>query len=355
MKEKNICGIQQIGIGVSDVYEAWRWYKDFFGVDIRMFEEAAVAEHMLPYTGGKPRARHAVLALNMQGGGGFEIWQYKERTPEAPKFPVQLGDLGLFAAKIKTRNVKKVYDDFVTKGVDVLGSPMKDPKGDESFFLKDPFGNTFQIVHSNNWFLKNKCLTGAVYGAVIGVTDTEKSIAFYRDILGYDITVYDATDVFSDFSQVQGGKNKIRRVLLQHSKPRTGAFSPVFGASEIELVQVTDRKPEKIFNERLWGDLGFIHICFDIQGMKLLREECKVKGYPFTVDAGDTFDMGEAAGAFSYTEDPDGTLIEFVETHKIPIMKKLGWFLNLRDRNPEKPLPRWLLKAISFNRVKSIG
>jgi len=34
--------------------------------------------------------------------------------------------------------------------------------------------------------------------------------------------------------------------------------------------------------------------------------------------------MGEASGHFAYVEDPDGTLIEFVETHKIPIIKKLG-------------------------------
>ena len=46
------------------------------------------------------------------------------------------------------------------------------------------------------------------------------------------------------------------------------------------------------------------------------------KDSPFTVDVDHSFDMGEAAGSFSYTEDPDGALIEFVETHKIPILKK---------------------------------
>lgn len=355
MRDKNISGIQQIGIGVSDVYEAWRWYKEYFGVDIRMFEEEAVAEYMLPYTGGKPRARHAVLALNMQGGGGFEIWQYKERSPLAPKSEIQVGDYGIFAAKIKTRNVKYVYNNFKSRGIEVLGGLITDPKGDESFYLKDPFGNIFQVVHSTNWFLKNKDLTGAIHGAIIGVSDIEKSILFYKDILGYDKVIYDKSAVFEDFNALQGGKHHVRRVLLHHGKSRTGAFSPLFGSSEIELVQVMDRKAQKIFHERFWGDLGFIHLCFDIQGMKLLREECKSKGFPFTVDAGDTFDMGEAAGAFSYTEDPDGTLIEFVETHKIPILKKFGWYLNLRDRNPQKSLPRWLLKAISFNRVKKIG
>src|SRR5512147_136755 len=99
MKEINISGIQQIGVGVARMHEAWGWYKKYFGMDIRVFEEAAPAELMLPYTGGQPRTRHAALSVNLQGGGGFEIWQYTSRTPEPPKFEIQLGDLGIFSAK----------------------------------------------------------------------------------------------------------------------------------------------------------------------------------------------------------------------------------------------------------------
>ncbi len=355
MKEKVISGIQQIGIGVADLYEAWRWYKEYFGVDIRVFEDDAVAELMLRYTGGKPRARHAVLAMNMQGGGGFEIWQYKDRTPEAPKAEPQIGDLGIFAVKIKTRNVATVYQYFKSKGLDIIGKLQENPAGEAHFFVKDSFGNIFQIVRSGSWFLKNKSLTGAAYGAVIGVSDIEKSTVFYGQILGYDKVIYDITSSSEDLKELPGGTHKLRRVLLNHSKPRVGAFSPIFGSSEIELVQVLDRPQQKIFEGRYWGDLGYIHICFDIRGMDLLRKECEKKGFPFTVDTGSSFDMGEASGAFAYTEDPDGTLIEFVETHKIPVLKKLGWYLNLRNRDPEKSLPRWLLKAISFNRVKKIG
>jgi hypothetical protein len=62
--------------------------------------------------------------------------------------------------------------------------------------------------------------------------------------------------------------------------------------------------------------------------------------------------MGEAAGHFSYIEDPDGTLIEFVETHKVPILKKIGWYLNLRKRNPKKHLPDFIVKMLGFGKVK---
>ena len=162
----------------------------------------------------------------------------------------------------------------------------------------------------------------------------------------------------SSKSSLPGGDSRLRRVLLTHSKPREGGFSPLLGDSRIELVEVKDRIPQKIYKDRFWGDPGFMHLCFDIQGMSALKEECMQKGFEFTVDShvkhneSNSFDMGEAAGHFSYIEDPDGTLIEFVETHKVPIIKKLGWYINLRKRNPHKPLPNWLIKALSYNRVK---
>ena len=59
MNDIIISGIQQVGVGVKDVYDAWRWYKKYFGFDVRVFEEAAPANYMLPYTGGEPQERHA--------------------------------------------------------------------------------------------------------------------------------------------------------------------------------------------------------------------------------------------------------------------------------------------------------
>ena len=155
MKEKIISGIQQIGIGVPKIYEAWGWYKKYFGVDVRIFEEAAAAELMLPYTGGKPRNRHAALAINLQGGGGFEIWQYTDRIPEAPEFEIQIGDLGIYAAKIKSQNIKVTYEYFKSEGLEIVGD-LNEGHEKESFFVCDPYKNLFQIVPSNNWFRNDK-------------------------------------------------------------------------------------------------------------------------------------------------------------------------------------------------------
>ncbi len=346
---KIISGIQQLGIGVSDTYVARDWYKKHLGYDVVIFDEAAEANLMLQYTDGKPQSRHAILAYNMKGGGGFEVWQYTNRTPIAPSFEIQPGDLGIFACKIKSPNVKKAYSELKGSGVNVISKIGNSPEGKPHFFIKDPYNNIFEIEEKNDWLLNQDKVTGGNSGVIIGVSDMEKSIKFYSSILGYKTVVYDVENTFDDLLGVPGYKEKYRRVLLKH-ETRSGAFSPLLGTSTIELFQAMDRKPRKIYENRLWGDLGYIHLCFDIIGMDYLKDECEKAGHPFTVDSANSFDMGEAAGHFSYVEDPDGTLIEFVETHKIPIIKPIGWYLNLKRRGQEKPLSKMFFKLLNATR-----
>ena len=100
--EKIICGIQQMGIGVPNVEEIWKWYRKFFGMNVKVFEEAADAPLMTMYTGNVVQSRTATLALSMEGGGGFEIWQYTSRNTEKSKFEIQAGDFGLYMCRIKS-------------------------------------------------------------------------------------------------------------------------------------------------------------------------------------------------------------------------------------------------------------
>lgn len=350
--KKVISGIQQIGIGNRGVHPLWKWYRQNFGMDIGIFEEAAPAPLMTIYTGGEVQSRNAALAVNMQGGGGFEIWQFTSREAQPPTFETRLGDLGLYIAKMKSRDVKKAYESFKAKGLDLIGEFNNDPAGRPHFYVKDPNGNIFEVVEGDSWFGNNEHLTGGAFGMVIGVSDMEKSLKLYRDILEHDKVIYDETGTFDDLKALKGGEGRFRRVLLQNSKKRQGAFGPLLGNSQIELIQDLDNKGRKIFENRFWGDLGYIHLCFDVRNIAALEKECEAAGFPFTVDSNNSFDMGKAAGRFSYIEDPDGAWIEFVETHKVPVMEKWNWYLNIKNRAPEKPLPRWMLAALKFNKVK---
>ena len=336
-----ISGIQQIGVGVVNFKEAWKWYIEMFGMDVRALEDDTVAERMLPYTGGKPQKRHACIALNLQGGGGFEIWQYSERKPVPSSSPVEAGDLGVFAAKIKTRDAVSFRNQL--------------PDGTQCFFIRDPWGNWFQAVEDKSIFIEDHKLNGGIVGAMIGSTDIDRVIPLYRDVLGYDTVVYDRTGEFEDLKSLPGGNGKFRRVLLSYKEARKGALADLYGKSSIELVQAYDREPKRLFEGRYWGDPGFIQICFDVTNMRALEKACVKAGYPFTVDScpnDEHFDMGEASGHFTYVEDPDGTLIELVEAHKITVLKHPHIYINMLTRPREKKFPKLFVRMMGLFRVK---
>ncbi len=344
-----ISGIQQIGVGTTDFRKSWNWYIEMFGANIRILEDDTVAERMLPYTGGKPWKRHACIAMNLQGGGGFEIWQYSNRKPEPCPFTISVGDLGIFAAKINCRDVEAFHKELSSKWSNCTEVETL-PDNSPCFYIKDLFGNIFQIVENKNIFIEQHRLTGGMAGAVIGVTDIDKSIKFYKEVLGYTILKCDTTGIFSKHNFMPGADKRCRRVILAAPK-RKGAFAGIFGDSTIELVQALETVPRKIYEGRYWGDPGFIQICFDVTGMDNLKKFCAEKGHPFTVDScpnGEVFDMGDASGRFAYIEDPDGTLVELVETGKIPIVKKLGIGIDMSKRDPEKPLPKFLFRLMGL-------
>lgn len=343
---KIIYGIQQVGVGVKDANEAFRWYAKYLGADLMVFDDHNVAEDMAPYMGGQGRAKHAILAMNHNGGGGYEIWQFSEREPQPAAFDILLGDTGVNFMTVKSHNVQQAYQKLTGSGATLLTEPNAGQDGKAAFFFTDPYGNLIQVKHADNWFSKKNGPFGAVYGVGIGVSDIDTALPFYSGVLGYSKIAYD----YVDESQPDAGR--LRRVLLRMEQYPTGGFSPLLGESELELIQALDRQPRKIFENRYWGDLGYIHVCFDTRNIQDLIEECAAAGFPFTVQSDPNFEMGDTNGAWGYLEDADGSLVEFVEAHKVPLVKALNWSIKLKGRDPHKPLPNWLLKAMATKRVK---
>jgi dehydrogenase/reductase SDR family protein 7B len=107
-----ISGIQQVGIGIPDAGQYFTWFRRTFGFDVKIFDDEAQATLMTRYTGGEVHARRAILAMNMNGGGGAEIWQFTSRPTNYPTTPVHFGDYGINAVKIKCNNVEQAYSEL---------------------------------------------------------------------------------------------------------------------------------------------------------------------------------------------------------------------------------------------------
>jgi catechol 2,3-dioxygenase-like lactoylglutathione lyase family enzyme len=357
--EPVISGIRQVGIGVSDVYRSWEWYRRVLGFDVLISTDTGAADLTARSADGTPQRRGTVLALNLQGGGGLEFWQDVTRLPQPPAFRVLAGDLGIFMLRIKTADIEKATLHLKTRRADFLSGVENMPDSRKAVHISDPYGNLIRIEEHPRVFMKTRVTSGGVVGVSVGVSDMDQSVRFYGALLGYDTVVYDKTGEFADMSTLPGGDGMFRRVLLAHQKSRQGVFSRLLGASTVELVQALDRIPNKIFENRVPGDLGYLQLCFELRGMAALKAICVDMGRPFTVESGaDQLDpsseigMGRSSGSFFCIEDPDGALIGFAETHRLAIIRRLGLYLNLLGRDPEKPLPNLLLKTLRWHREK---
>lgn len=356
MKEassKRINGLQHIGLAVQDMDRSLQWCRKFIGLDIPFFDSVAGAPLMKVYTHGEVITKRASMIMNLRGGAAMEIIRPTSFEPSVPDFQVRVGDIGIFLARIKCPDVSVAHAECARIGAAQPSSIVPDPSGNDSFYITDPDGHYFQFVPGSRWFTRGSHFSGGLSGCAVGVSDIERSFGLYRNLLGYDEVVYDKTGVFPDWKGLPGGEERYRRVLLTQSKPPGGGFARVTGQTTIELVQALDRTPRRIFSGRMWGDTGFVHIGFDVRGMKALEKDLSEAGFPFRCDSENVLAMGHTKVHCTYIDDPDGILIELIEVYKVPIIEKWGIFLNVARRNPDRPLPNLMLKALKFSRIRN--
>ena len=290
-----ITGIQQVGIGVTNADEAKYFYRDLFGMKAKIFDDKSPASLMTAYTGNEIHNRHAILTMNLSCGGGFEIWQFTSRKPSLQP-DVQIGDIGIFAAKLRTSDINAAHQIYSNNSL-VIASPILVTVADGKYFwVQDNLGNHFQIVECPEKYLNNKFVCGGVCGAVIGVSDMETAIKFYSTVFGIKNRIFET--VCSEI--VFGKKVLVKKVLIQKNRNPSGAFTNLLGDIQIELVQAINSTPAKIFENRYWGDCGFIHLCFDVLDMEMLKSRAAENGHSFTVDSHGSYTMENAAGRFCY-------------------------------------------------------
>ena len=122
---KIIHGIQQVGIGVKNADESVLWYAKFLGADIKIFDDDSEAKEMAPFMGGVSHQKRAVMLINLEGGSGYEVWQYTDKDPVKAKEVIRIGDFGINVVFIKSRDIMESYKQLQSKGVTIISNILK--------------------------------------------------------------------------------------------------------------------------------------------------------------------------------------------------------------------------------------
>lgn len=145
-----------------------------------------------------------------------------------------------------------------------------------------------------------------IHHAAVTVSSMEKSLEFYRDLLGLRL-VDDETMSGSDISNMVAIPNaRLRAVMLGLNE----------NTPYVELIEYLHPRSWRSQRERLASDIGNSHFCFLVDSIHSEYERLSKAGVEFTAPPfmaeGGRFD-GEWA---AYCYDPDGFIVELWSHNK---------------------------------------
>lgn len=138
-----------------------------------------------------------------------------------------------------------------------------------------------------------------IHHTAVSTGDLERSLAFYRDLLGFEV-IFDATwpKGSEAMDKITGLKDSSARVAMLRT---TNAM--------IELFEYASPPPEQGDPNRPVCDHGITHICLDVTDLDAEYERLKAAGMTFHCPPQD---FG-AVVRTTYGRDPDGNVIELQE------------------------------------------
>ena len=139
-----------------------------------------------------------------------------------------------------------------------------------------------------------------IHHTAISCIDIERSVAFYRDLLGFELVME------HDWPEGQADTNRT------HALPETASRVAILrcGNAMLELFQYRTPEPRPVDPERRLIDHGIIHFCIDVTDIDGEYERLKAGGMNFHCEP---VDYGTCR--CTYGRDPDGNVIELIEVH----------------------------------------
>lgn len=137
-----------------------------------------------------------------------------------------------------------------------------------------------------------------IHHTAISSVDLERSLGFYRDLLGFEPVM--------DFSWPEGTDNMNRTHQLDETAGRVVLLRA--GNAMLELFEYATPRPRPRDESRRMCDHGIIHLCLDVDDVEAEYQRLSAAGMRFHCPP---VDYGTVK--LTYGRDPDGNVIELQE------------------------------------------
>jgi lactoylglutathione lyase len=142
---------------------------------------------------------------------------------------------------------------------------------------------------------------GPVYHTGFTVSDIERSVAFYRDVLGLRL-VRRQTGTAPYLARVTGFAGVRLEIAL---------FQPAAGGSMLELLQYVSHPAAP--TDRATNRPGNGHLCFKVNDIRAACAELRQRGVTLVSEPTEITAGAHAGGRAVYLRDPDGFTVELYQ------------------------------------------
>ena len=306
LSAQSVSGVQNFIHSVENLDEAVTFYKTVFGLELSAPLAPPNGNPMVLNLVNAKGAKFRAAIFKIPGAAfGLELTEFtgiarKEGEPNH-------WDPGAADLALRVRDVDAAFNALKKAGAQIIsrhGQPVKigPPTGNiRSVFARDPDGYILEVIQAEP--IPADAPAGLVVGANMGLTvgDTEKTLAFYRDLLGFDIKAG------ANFM----GNPAILEMVGAHAgevKQSAGVVPGTNAKIEFYEFKGVERKP---FRLRI-PDPGSVAISLQVNDVDGMVKKLKAAGVTIITTGGAAIQMGPMSKNV-FVEDPNGVAVELFQ------------------------------------------
>ena len=145
-------------------------------------------------------------------------------------------------------------------------------------------------------------MINGIHHVAISTPDLDRLLAFYKDVLGFEIVYETSWEKREIIDQIVGLKDSAARSVMLRAHN-----------THLELFEYSAPEPKRGDPNRPVCDHGYTHLCFDVVDIDAEYQRLLNAGIRFHTPPPRSDQLGSGKIRATYGRDPDGNVIELQE------------------------------------------